>query len=112
MIQTIKLRKGRVQQFLNDKDMDFEKNCVFLDEAEFNLHIVCNRRWSAKGQPAKTIVPTNRFTYITILGAMSSVGVIYISLRKPISTSGSKKRKTPDVKEVKITNKVQILIII
>lgn len=100
--ETIILRKGRVQQFLDDKDMDFEKNRVFLDEAGFNLHIVCNRGWSAKGQPAKTIVPTNRLTSITVLGAMSSVGVIDISRRKPVSTSGSKKRKAPDGKEVKV----------
>lgn len=102
--ETILLRKERVQEFLDDKEMDFERNCVFLDEAGFNLHIARNRGWSAKGQPAKTIVPTNRFTSITILGAISSVGVIDISLRKPVSISaGSKRRKAPDGKEVKIT---------
>lgn len=31
--QTIQERKERVEQFLADIDMNFEHNCVFLDEA-------------------------------------------------------------------------------
>lgn len=88
--------------FLADEGMDFERNCVFLDEAGFNLHIVRNRGWSAKGKPAKTIVPSNRGTSITILGAISPVGVIDISLRKPTSVSAPKKRKA-DGKSIKVT---------
>lgn len=99
---TIRQRRECVETFIADKDMDFERNCVFLDEAGFNLHIVRNRGWSAKGKPAKTIVPTNRGTSITILGAISSAGVIDISLRKPTSVTNAKKRKF-DGKVVKIT---------
>ncbi len=89
--KTLLTRKERVQEWLNDKDMDFESNCVFLDEAGFNLHITRNRGWSKKGTPAKIEVPTSRGTSITILGAISAAGVIDISLRKPTTVTGANK---------------------
>ena len=66
-------------------EMDFERNCVFLDKVGFNLHITRNRGWSVKGTPTKIEVPTARGASITILGA--------ISLRNPTTVSGSKKRR-------------------
>ncbi|KAI8048502.1 DDE superfamily endonuclease-domain-containing protein [Thamnidium elegans] len=86
-------RRETVLEWMATKDIDFEKNCVFLDEAGFNPHISRSRGWSKKGKPAKSIVPTSRGTSITILGAISAQGVIDISLRKPITVVGSKKRK-------------------
>jgi transposase len=86
-------RREAVLEWMANKDLDFEKNYVFLDEAGFNLHISRSRGWSKKGMPAKSIVPTSRGTSITILGAISAQGVINISLRKPITVAGSKKRK-------------------
>ncbi|KAI8346913.1 hypothetical protein EDC96DRAFT_417932, partial [Choanephora cucurbitarum] len=32
------LRKAIVEQYKSDADMDFSKNCAFIDEAGFNLH--------------------------------------------------------------------------
>ena len=87
-------RREAVLEWMGTKDIDFEKNCVFLDEAGFNLHISRSRGWSKKGKPAKSIVPTSRGTSITILGAISAQGVIGISLRKPITVAGSKKKKS------------------
>ncbi|KAG2195256.1 hypothetical protein INT47_007985 [Mucor saturninus] len=75
------------------------------DEAGFNINITSNRGWSKKGKPAKVIVPTFRSTSITILGAISTDGVIDISLRKPTSTTGSKKRKV-NGKEVVVNGRV------
>jgi hypothetical protein len=37
--ETLMKRKIAVQLWLSDGEMDFEKNCVFIDEAGFNLHI-------------------------------------------------------------------------
>lgn len=45
-----------------------------------------------KGTPAKTIVPSARSASITILGAISVDGFIDISLKKPTSSVGSKKK--------------------
>ncbi|KAG0938528.1 hypothetical protein G6F30_007717 [Rhizopus arrhizus] len=94
--ETLKKRKETILQWLADKEMDFENNCVFLDEAGFNLHMTRTRGWSKKGAPAKTTVPASKGTTITILGAISSAGVIDISLRKPIMVSGAKKRRVDD----------------
>jgi transposase len=90
---------------LADDEMDFERNCVFLDEAGFNLHITRNRGWSVKGTSAKIEVPTARGTSITILGAISSQGIIDVSLRKPTTVSGSKKRRA-DGKVIETTARV------
>ncbi|CEG67929.1 hypothetical protein RMATCC62417_04276 [Rhizopus microsporus] len=82
---TIENRKTTVESWIATTDMDFEKNCVFLDEAGFNLNTTRNRGWSKKDKPAKTIVLSARGISITILGAISADGVIDISLRKPTS---------------------------
>ncbi|KAG1356830.1 hypothetical protein G6F63_000219 [Rhizopus arrhizus] len=103
--ETLKKRKETILQWLADKEMDFENNCVFLDEAGFNLHMTRTRGWSKKGAPAKTTVPASKGTTITILSAISSASVIDISLRKPIMVSGAKKRKV-DGKVVTTTAKV------
>jgi hypothetical protein len=80
-------------QWMADSEFDFEKNCIFLDEAGFNLHMTRTRGWSKKGRPAKSVVPASRGTSITILQAISSQGAIDISLRNPITVAGSKKKK-------------------
>lgn len=102
---TIENRKTTVEFRIANTDMDFEKNCVFLDEAGCNLNITRNRGWSKKGKPAKTIVPSARGISITILGAISADGVIDISLRKPTSAVSKKKRKI-DGKTVQINGRV------
>ncbi|KAG2198725.1 hypothetical protein INT47_005410 [Mucor saturninus] len=104
-IDVIEQRKLAVETWLGDEEMDFRKNCVFIDEAGFNVTITRNRGWSKRGTPAKAIVPSARSTSITILGAISVDGVIDISLRKPTSSVATKKRKV-DGREVKINGRV------
>ncbi|KAG2192272.1 hypothetical protein INT47_003861 [Mucor saturninus] len=104
-IDVITQRRESVEEWIANEDMNFEKNCVFIDEAGFNINITRNRGWSKKGKPAKAIVPTSRSTSITILGAISIDGVIDMSLRKPTSTTGSKKRKV-NGKEVVVNGRV------
>ncbi|KAG2193614.1 hypothetical protein INT47_007237 [Mucor saturninus] len=104
-IDVIEQRKLAVETWLGDEEMDFQKNCVFIDEAGFNVNITRNRGWSKRGTPAKAIVPSARSTSITILGAISVDGVIDISLRKPTSSVATKKRKV-DGREVKINGRV------
>ena len=91
--ETLKKRKETILQWLTDKEMDFESNCIFLDETGFNLRMTHTRDWSKKGAPAKTTVPASKGTTIAILGAISSAGVIGVSLRKPLMVSGAKKRR-------------------
>ncbi|KAG2192701.1 hypothetical protein INT47_009303 [Mucor saturninus] len=104
-IDVIEQRKLAVETWLGDEEIDFQKNCVFIDETGFNVNITRNRGWSKKGTPAKAIVPSARSTSITILGAISVDAVIDISLRKPTSSVTTKKRKV-DGREVKINGRV------
>jgi hypothetical protein len=85
--------RRKLKEWMATSDMDFCKNCVFIDEADFNLHMQRNYGRSRKGSPAKGIIPTARHVTITILGAISDAGVIDISLRKPQAISTSKKRR-------------------
>ena len=57
------------------------------------MHIQRNFGRSLKGTPARGTVPTGRGVTVSILGAISEAGVIYVSLRKPQAVSASKKRK-------------------
>ena len=94
--RVLKLRRERIEEWEAISELDFAKNCVFIDEAGFNLHTQRNYGRSRKGTPAKGIVPTAKGVTITILGAMSQAGVIDISLKKPQAVSVSKKRKAND----------------
>src|ERR1700730_9388499 len=75
------------------QDLDFARNCVFIDESGFNLHIQRNFGRSLKGTPARSTVPTGRGVTVSILGAIAEAGVIDISLKKPQAATVVKKRK-------------------
>ena len=79
----LKQRKERIEEWEAIPELDCGRNCVYIDEAGFNLHTQRNYGHSRKGTPAKSIVPTAKGITITILGAISQAGVIDISLRKP-----------------------------
>lgn len=91
--ETLAKRKAIVQLKLDDNDMDFEKNCVFIDKTGFNLFINRMRDWSKVGEPEKVEVPKNRWFTISILGTISSEGVMDMSLRKHTLVNGNKKEK-------------------
>ncbi|KAG1426527.1 hypothetical protein G6F58_001440 [Rhizopus delemar] len=76
-------------------DIDFTRNCVFLDESTFHINLKRSMAWSRKGAPAVVTVPKTRATTTTILGAISAEGLIKCSLRLPQLTS-NKKRKRGD----------------
>jgi hypothetical protein len=50
-----KNRRTRVLGWKADKNMGWYKNCVFIDEAGFNMHLRRNFGRSKRGMPAKTI---------------------------------------------------------
>jgi hypothetical protein len=82
-----------VEEWNATPGLHFCKNCVFIDEAEFNLHTQKNHGRSQKGTPAKVTILTAKGVKVTILGAISAVRIIDISLRKPKAVSTLKKRK-------------------
>lgn len=100
-LTTIETRIARINEWRADLEMDYAINCVFVDEAGFNMHLRRNFGRSIKGTPAKQVVPSNRGVSISIIGAICELGVIDLTLRKPTpvtkkSTKGKKKRKRND----------------
>jgi transposase len=104
--RVLRLRRERIEEWEATPELDYGKNCVFIDEAGFNLHTQRNYGRSRKGTPAKGIVPTAKGITITILGAISQAGVIDISLRKPQAVSISKKRKANDTRAMVVSGRV------
>lgn len=99
--RTIETRIARINEWRADLEMDYAINCVFVDEAGFNMHLRRNLGRSIKGTPAKQVVPSNRGVSISIIGAICELGIIDLTLRKPTpvtkkSTKGKKKRKRND----------------
>ncbi|KAL7322216.1 hypothetical protein PS15p_212245 [Mucor circinelloides] len=111
---TLKIRHDRVLEWINDTEMSWESNCVFLDEAGFNLHLRRNFGRSIRGKPARVIVPANRGVTITIVGAICELGIIDLSLKRPQAqirkVARPKKRKLQNeevqTKTMTVTGKV------
>ncbi|SAM04526.1 hypothetical protein [Absidia glauca] len=82
-----------------NSDMDYTRNCVFIDEAGFNINLRRSMGWSAKGTTPIVKVATTRAISHTILGAISTAGVINVSIRTP-NPQQSKKRKLVKATEV------------
>ena len=74
-----------------DSDGDFTKNYIFIDESGFHINMQ-NCPWSRKSERAVVKLPQTRAASHTIIGAISTKGVIHIALRKP---------PTPPVKDTK-----------
>lgn len=85
------------------KGMLYLQNCVFLDEPGFDINMTRERAWSARGEPAIVETLSGRATSHTVLGAISSVGVVNVFMREPENVkrrkvAGATKRKAPSDK--------------
>lgn len=83
-----------------DKGMIYLQNCVFLDESGFDINMIRERASSISGEPAIVETPSGKATSHTVLGAISSVGLVNVSMREPGSVKrrkvvGATKRKAP-----------------
>lgn len=76
-----------------DTDMDYMSNCVFVDEAAFHINMKRSFAWSKKGTRAVVQVPKTRARTTTILGAVSSLGVVNMRVKRPKAVAPQKKRK-------------------
>jgi hypothetical protein len=72
--RVLRLRRERIEEWEATPELDYGNNCVFIDEAGFNLHTQRNYGRSRKETPAKGIVPTAKGITITVLGAISQAG--------------------------------------
>lgn len=79
-------------------DMDFTKNCVFIDESGFHINMRRSRAWSKKGTEAIVPIDMTKAPSHSVIGAISARGVVNMCLRVPlapkkIKIQGGKKRK-------------------
>ncbi|KAG1576847.1 hypothetical protein G6F46_005497 [Rhizopus delemar] len=84
----IELRFRAVETWIKDSNISFMQNCIFIDEAGFNLHIVRSQDRSKKGEPAEVVVATTRGPSVSILGAICSLGVVNVGLK--VTKAGTK----------------------
>ncbi|KAI8369023.1 hypothetical protein BD560DRAFT_330454, partial [Blakeslea trispora] len=95
--RTLELRRWRVLEWLGDSSMHWGKSYIFIDEADFNMHIRRHFGRSKKGMPVKAVVPSSRGVTVIIILTICEKGVVQLTLRKPKAVgkknNGTKKRK-------------------
>lgn len=84
--------KEKIEELQPVSDMDFTRNCVFVDEARFNLYTERNYDLSRKDTPTNSVVPKPKDITISIAGAILQTGVIDISSKKPHAVSHLKEK--------------------
>jgi transposase len=103
--RTLNLRFEVITQW-KSIGVDFQKNCVFVDEAGFHTQLMRNRAWSKIGDPAIVKVHTQKGINLSMIGCISPFGRINFSKVIPLKKedaaliqkefpqeSGSKKKK-------------------
>ena len=88
----------------DSSDMDFLRNCIFIDESGFDINMRPSYGRSASGATAITSTPSAKAESHSILGAIATVGVVNIEVRVPqmnkrIKVSGGRKRKATETKK-------------
>lgn len=79
--ETKQMRADFVQNRIIDGNVDYQCNCVFIDEASFNASMRRNYAWSEAGKPAHVQVPTLRAPSTTLLAAVSNFGLIEAAIK-------------------------------
>lgn len=79
--ETKQMRADFVQQRINEGNVDYQANCVFIDEASFNASMRRNYAWSKVGKPAHVQVPILRAPSTTLLAATSNFGLIEAAIK-------------------------------
>jgi hypothetical protein len=74
-------------------DIDYARNCVFIDETAFYIDMKRLFAQSTKGTGATVKVPKTRAKATTILCAISPYGIVNISARRSKAVFTSKKKK-------------------
>ena len=84
-------------------DMNYLKNCIFIDESAFDINMIPGYGRSVRGTPAIGITPLTRAESHSIIAATSTVGVINIDVRvaqtrKRVKVVDARKRKVANPK--------------
>ncbi|CAO3694473.1 unnamed protein product [Rhizopus stolonifer] len=87
-------------------DMDFNSNCVFIDESAFHINLKRTMAWSKKRTRAEVVQPLTRAKTTTILGAISPYGIVNVKVRVPYAEASKKRKVTGGSKAQKTTGTV------
>jgi hypothetical protein len=85
-----------------NSDLDFTRNCVFIDEAGFHVNMRFNYARSAAGTRARVKTEKTRSPSHTIIGAIHSGSVLLVQLRKPPSKKELLGQQTPKKRKTTI----------
>lgn len=88
--RTLLLRQEIVTKW-KEAGVDFQKNCVFIDEAGFHTQMMRSRAWSKKGDPANVEVHARRGANVSIVGCISPYGTINFSKVEPLQRADVEK---------------------
>ncbi|ORE01967.1 hypothetical protein BCV72DRAFT_216274, partial [Rhizopus microsporus var. microsporus] len=83
--ETVVKRYDTVNFWIHQK-IDFMNDCMFIDEAGFNTNMHRSYDWCEVGIPCKIKVEA-RGPNVSILGAISKVGLITLSKKEIITTA-------------------------
>ncbi|CEG71373.1 hypothetical protein RMATCC62417_07117 [Rhizopus microsporus] len=97
-------RHSWIKKWAETTDMNYLQNCVFVDEAGFNINMRSSNARSIRGTPAIVETSTTRAITHTILGAITANDIIAIEIREPpkpkkAKIDGGRKRKKPAAKK-------------
>lgn len=90
----IEARFEWVTSFLKT-DIDYMTKCISIDESGFNINLKRSMAWVKKGDTPQVVVLKTKAKSHTIIGAISSSGIINVQMKIPKVTAPSKKRKGP-----------------
>ncbi|KAG1152163.1 hypothetical protein G6F37_001387 [Rhizopus arrhizus] len=65
-----------------EKVINFLKNCIFVDESDFDISTRRSRGWSAKGSAAIVETPSTRADLQIVIGATSAFGAVNLTMRE------------------------------
>lgn len=95
--KTIELRFNVISRW-KAAGVNFQENCMFVDEAGFHSQLMRGRACSRVGDPAVVKVHTQKNVNINIVGCISPSGRIYFSKVEPLKKSDAVKieKKFPE----------------
>lgn len=73
--ETIRKRQDFCKELLAEGVVKYDRNCIFVDEAGFNVNMVRGRARAKPGQPAVVHTESQRGKNITIIMAISNYGL-------------------------------------
>ena len=73
---TLQARAYWVDRWVNNDNMNYLKNCIFVDESGFDINMRRSRGWSKRGTQAVVTTPSAKEESLTLLLVLSRLLVL------------------------------------